>query len=201
SEALIQPLRSENKNLQEIVKNLRNENTLIRHVNHITVLICPDVFIELLYLEKQHKTLSEEVVKLKELVQEGKTSETAQVTTRSKRKRSRVSEDMVETDMVSPLISKYHKATETLLVSQPQCCKTTYDGSSSLRSLATRKAPMLNFSPSLLTITESGLLYKVVSLGTFQRLGPKWMKDVIKFHTSMCPVFFERVSRLTKGKC
>ncbi|CAH8273646.1 unnamed protein product [Arabidopsis lyrata] len=47
------------------------------------------------------------------------------------RKRSRQTEDMVETDMVSPHISIRHKSTtETLLVSQPQCCKTTEDGSS-----------------------------------------------------------------------
>ncbi|KAL0742798.1 hypothetical protein Bca4012_084311 [Brassica carinata] len=48
------------------------------------------------------------------------------------RKRMRQSEDnMVETDMASPHISIPHKSTtETLLVSHPQCCKTTDVGSS-----------------------------------------------------------------------
>ncbi|KAL0712031.1 hypothetical protein Bca4012_019009 [Brassica carinata] len=48
------------------------------------------------------------------------------------RKRMRQSEDnMVETDMASPHISIPHKSTtETLLVSHPQCCKTTEVGSS-----------------------------------------------------------------------
>ncbi|KAH0886041.1 hypothetical protein HID58_062137 [Brassica napus] len=56
------------------------------------------------------------------------------------RKRSRQTEDMVEMDMVSPMRSmmKRRRQTEdimetdveTLLVSQPQCCKTTDCGSS-----------------------------------------------------------------------
>ncbi|KAG2274874.1 hypothetical protein Bca52824_057429 [Brassica carinata] len=43
---------------------------------------------------------------------------------RSMMKRSRQTEDIMETDVVSPHIS------EKLLVSQPQCCKTTDCGSS-----------------------------------------------------------------------
>lgn len=135
------------------------------------------------------KALSEEVDKLKELIQEGhhhhyedqsgrrrerKTPESAQVTRRSMRKRSRQSGDVVETDIVSPQISIHHKEPvkqiafhplcselcvahlpsqtqwmikffllilflafcfkETLVVSQPQCCKTTYGGTSSSAS-------------------------------------------------------------------
>lgn len=47
---------------------------------------------------------------------------------------------------------------------------------------------------------EDELLYKVESLGTFQRVVPEWMRDVIKFSTSMIPVFFERVSRVIKPR-
>jgi hypothetical protein len=48
---------------------------------------------------------------------------------------------------------------------------------------------------------ESELLYKPASLGTFQRVAPEWMREVIKFSTSMCPIFFERVSRVIKLNC
>ncbi|KAL0762363.1 hypothetical protein Bca101_078514 [Brassica carinata] len=47
---------------------------------------------------------------------------------RSMMKRRRQTEDIMETDVVSPHIS------ETLLVSQPQCCKTTDCGSSNSAS-------------------------------------------------------------------
>ncbi|XP_040990980.1 uncharacterized protein LOC121238212, partial [Juglans microcarpa x Juglans regia] len=42
------------------------------------------------------------------------------------------------------------------------------------------------------------LLYRVLSLGTFERIAPEWMREVIIFSTSMCPIFFERVSRVIK---
>nr|GMD56033.1 uncharacterized protein LOC109179488 isoform X1 [Ipomoea batatas]GME11170.1 uncharacterized protein LOC109179488 isoform X1 [Ipomoea batatas] len=43
------------------------------------------------------------------------------------------------------------------------------------------------------------LLYRVSSLGTFERIAPEWMRDVLMFSTSMCPVFFERLSRVIKA--
>lgn len=45
---------------------------------------------------------------------------------------------------------------------------------------------------------EVELLYQVQSLGTFERVAPGWMREVLMFGTSMCPVFFERVSRVIK---
>lgn len=48
---------------------------------------------------------------------------------------------------------------------------------------------------------EYELLYKVVSLGTLVRVAPKWMREVTMFSTSMCPVFFERVSRVVNLHC
>ncbi|KAL2941986.1 CCR4-NOT transcription complex subunit 6-like-B [Bienertia sinuspersici] len=44
----------------------------------------------------------------------------------------------------------------------------------------------------------SELLYHVSSLGTFANVAPEWMRDVIIFSVSMCPIFFERVSRIIK---
>ncbi|XVE78943.1 hypothetical protein DITRI_Ditri14bG0018600 [Diplodiscus trichospermus] len=43
---------------------------------------------------------------------------------------------------------------------------------------------------------EPELLYRVSSLGTFERVAPEWMRDVIMFSTNMCPIFFERVARV-----
>ncbi|XP_007015155.2 PREDICTED: uncharacterized protein LOC18589909 [Theobroma cacao] len=48
---------------------------------------------------------------------------------------------------------------------------------------------------------ESELLYRVSSLGTFERVAPEWMRDVIIFSTNMCPIFFERVARVIKLHC
>lgn len=48
---------------------------------------------------------------------------------------------------------------------------------------------------------ESELLYRVLSLGTFERVAPEWMRDVIMFGTNMCPIFFERVTRVIKLHC
>lgn len=45
---------------------------------------------------------------------------------------------------------------------------------------------------------ESELLYRVVSLGTFERVAPEWMRDVLMFSMSMCPIFFERICRVIK---
>ncbi|KAK7394880.1 hypothetical protein VNO78_15421 [Psophocarpus tetragonolobus] len=45
---------------------------------------------------------------------------------------------------------------------------------------------------------EAELLYHVISLGTFERVAPEWMREDIMFSPSMCPIFFERVSRVIK---
>lgn len=45
---------------------------------------------------------------------------------------------------------------------------------------------------------EFELLYRVLSLGTLERVALEWMMDEIMFSTSMCPIFFERISRVIK---
>ncbi|ESR34158.1 hypothetical protein CICLE_v10006845mg [Citrus x clementina] len=45
---------------------------------------------------------------------------------------------------------------------------------------------------------EFELLYRVLSLGTLERVALGWMMDEIMFSTSMCPIFFERISRVIK---
>ncbi|KAL8129367.1 hypothetical protein V2J09_018522 [Rumex salicifolius] len=47
-------------------------------------------------------------------------------------------------------------------------------------------------------VDETHLLYQVSSLGTFDRIAPEWMREAIIFSMSMCPVFFERLSRVIK---
>ena len=43
---------------------------------------------------------------------------------------------------------------------------------------------------------EAELLYRVSSLGTFERVAPEWMREVVMFSMRMCPIFFERLSRV-----
>ncbi|KAE8705735.1 BZIP domain class transcription factor [Hibiscus syriacus] len=38
-------------------------------------------------------------------------------------------------------------------------------------------------------VEEAELVYRVLSLGTFERVAPEWMRDAIMFSTNMCPVF------------
>lgn len=45
---------------------------------------------------------------------------------------------------------------------------------------------------------EPEFLYRLLSLGTFERVAPEWMRDILIFSPRMCPVFFERVSRVIK---
>ncbi|XP_010466182.1 PREDICTED: uncharacterized protein LOC104746412 [Camelina sativa] len=241
SEELMEHLKSEKQDLLERVEKMRTEMDSIRSDRDDKCLEYQNLNRELKEEKQKNKALTEENVKLKEQIQEGHlrnfedqsgkkqetiTPETARVTTRSMRKRSRLSEDMVEeTDMVSPHINNHHKPKETLLVSQPQCCKTTNDGSSNSAScifqalgeqllgmeLSTSNNegehvihllhPTTGLSFSL-TFVSSGeepeWLYKVASLGTLQRVVPEWMREVIMFSTSMFPVFFERVSKVIK---
>ncbi|XAR62365.1 hypothetical protein NMG60_11017097 [Bertholletia excelsa] len=58
------------------------------------------------------------------------------------------------------------------------------------------------YSFSLTWIKKAGeevdVVYRVISLGTFERVAPEWMREVVMFSMNMCPVFFERVSRVIK---
>ncbi|CAA0818126.1 titan9 [Striga hermonthica] len=60
--------------------------------------------------------------------------------------------------------------------------------------------PSTGYSFSLTWIKNSRgeveLLYNVLSLGTIERVAHEWMKEKIIFSTSMCHLFFERVSRV-----
>ncbi|XP_010921918.1 uncharacterized protein [Elaeis guineensis] len=43
---------------------------------------------------------------------------------------------------------------------------------------------------------EGELMYHVSSLGTLERIALDWMKEDVVFSMTMCPVFFERISRV-----
>ncbi|KAI4340530.1 hypothetical protein MLD38_025356 [Melastoma candidum] len=43
------------------------------------------------------------------------------------------------------------------------------------------------------------LMYKMLSLGTLERIAPEWMREVIKFSISMFPVFFQPIANTTKS--
>ncbi|XP_073146492.1 uncharacterized protein [Henckelia pumila] len=57
-----------------------------------------------------------------------------------------------------------------------------------------------SFSLTWVTNThgEAELLYRVLSLGTFDKVAPEWMREMLMFSTSMCDIFFERLSRVIK---
>ncbi|KAJ6670770.1 TITAN9 [Salix viminalis] len=45
---------------------------------------------------------------------------------------------------------------------------------------------------------EPELLYRVITLGTFERVAPEWMRSVLMFSMRMWPIFFERVACVIK---
>ena len=45
---------------------------------------------------------------------------------------------------------------------------------------------------------EVEVMYDVLSLGTYERVAPEWMREVIKFSMNMCPIFFQRVARVMR---
>ncbi|XP_043687085.1 uncharacterized protein LOC122638268 [Telopea speciosissima] len=45
---------------------------------------------------------------------------------------------------------------------------------------------------------ETELLYRVLSLGTFERVAPEWMREVMLFSMNMCPIFFERLAKVLR---
>ncbi|KAM7266923.1 hypothetical protein ACFE04_009089 [Oxalis oulophora] len=45
---------------------------------------------------------------------------------------------------------------------------------------------------------EPELLYRVSSLGTFERVAPKWMREDLMFSPRMCPTFFKRIASVIK---
>ncbi|WOG93479.1 hypothetical protein DCAR_0312763 [Daucus carota subsp. sativus] len=51
---------------------------------------------------------------------------------------------------------------------------------------------------SIVTKADKHLLYHVLSLGTIESIAPEWMKEILMFNTKMCPVFFEKMSRVVK---
>ncbi|MCD7452983.1 hypothetical protein HAX54_019042 [Datura stramonium] len=69
-----------------------------------------------------------------------------------------------------------------------------------LRILALHESSGLSFSLTLTknASTEPELVYRMLSLGTFERVAPEWMRDIIMFSPNMCPLFFQRVSRVIK---
>ncbi|WZZ34538.1 hypothetical protein YC2023_017939 [Brassica napus] len=128
SEALTQHLRSENQNLTENMERLRNEIAEISHVTRDEERLESQKC--LVEEERKNKALSQQVEKLKELISEGvphnnknqsgrirKTPKSPQVTTRCMRNRSRQTEDMVETDTVSPTrsMTKHSRQTEDIM--------------------------------------------------------------------------------------
>ncbi|KAL9234805.1 hypothetical protein vseg_009631 [Gypsophila vaccaria] len=54
------------------------------------------------------------------------------------------------------------------------------------------------YSFSLTWLNEGELMYDVISIGTLANVGHEWMKDTLRFGMNMCPVFFERLSRVIK---
>ncbi|XP_009766480.2 uncharacterized protein LOC107788479 [Nicotiana tabacum] len=60
----------------------------------------------------------------------------------------------------------------------------------------------LSFSLTLIknASEEPELVYRMLSLGTCERVAPEWMRDTIVFGANMCAVFFERVTRVIKHR-
>ncbi|XP_068662013.1 uncharacterized protein [Aristolochia californica] len=48
---------------------------------------------------------------------------------------------------------------------------------------------------------DAELLYHVLSLGTYERVAPAWMREDIIFTMRMCRIFFQRISQVIRSHC
>ncbi|KAI0503917.1 hypothetical protein KFK09_014863 [Dendrobium nobile] len=82
---------------------------------------------------------------------------------------------------------------EPMIVSlQPDCC------------IRTKGNYGFKFTLSLMRDNDGRdekLFYRVSSLGTIENIALEWMKDDMVFGLAMCPVFFDRLSRVVGHKC
>ncbi|CAN4079945.1 unnamed protein product [Withania somnifera] len=76
----------------------------------------------------------------------------------------------------------------TVMENEELCISALHESSGLSFSLALTKSAS----------TEPELVYRVWSLGTFERMAPEWMRDTIMFSPNMCPLFFQRLSRVIK---
>ncbi|KAK8601874.1 hypothetical protein V6N12_051698 [Hibiscus sabdariffa] len=225
AEELIQHLKSENDKLNADVNELRSEVATIMSSKDKQ---CSD-YQKLLIEESQKcKALSEEVTRLQNLHGEGHVKGgnrdnlpiaspgSAQVAA------ERISENLPEKALSYEVLPH---------VQLPDCCKGSISANATDRGtclfqsliecLVGMKISNVNqteglcisalhqssgYSFSLTWINKTGreeaeLVYRVLSLGTFERVAPEWMRNVIMFSTNMFPVFFERLARVIKFHC
>ncbi|KAK9029408.1 hypothetical protein V6N11_026526 [Hibiscus sabdariffa] len=225
AEELIQHLKSENDKLNADVNELRSEVATIMSSKDRQ---CSDY--QKLLIEESQKcnALSEEVTRLQNLHEEGHVKGgnrdnlpiaspgSAQVAA------ERISENLPEKALSYEVLPH---------VQLPDCCKGSISANATGRGtclfqslvecLVGMKISNLNqteglcisalhqssgYSFSLTWINKTGreeaeLVYRVLSLGTFERVAPEWMRDVIMFSTNMFPFFFERLARVIKLHC
>ncbi|KAF2287417.1 hypothetical protein GH714_039856 [Hevea brasiliensis] len=221
AEELIQHLKVENDRLHEQVGELRNQVASIRSTKDNEYAQYQKLLME---ENQKNEMLSKEVGRLQKLQEQLFSSskdynndnmqqnilETAQVTPgkmtsdsirRITRKRSRddgtqmevngVMNDSGSTNCQFQALIEYLLGMKFSSVNQTEgiCISALHQSS--------------GYSFSLTWVKRAGaeepeLLYRVSTLGTFERVAPEWMRSVLMFSTSMCPIFFERVSRVIK---
>ncbi|XP_012485348.1 uncharacterized protein LOC105799366 isoform X2 [Gossypium raimondii] len=227
AEELIQHLKSENDKLNAEVNELRSEVASIMSSKDKQCVEYQKLLIE---ESQKYKALSDEVTRLQNRHEEGRVKGgrrdiiptvspgSAQVAPQSvsgnstrmmTRKRRRNSAAETEDSIVSPGSANRKVATLSAFTEElPEKAL-----SSEVLAHAQLVWPQLSisllkrcYSFSLTWINktsgeEAELVYRVLSLGTFERVAPEWMRDVIMFSTNMCPIFFERLARVIKLHC
>ncbi|XP_016671730.1 uncharacterized protein [Gossypium hirsutum] len=227
AEELIQHLKSENDKLNAEVNELRSEVASIMSSKDKQCVEYQKLLIE---ESQKYKALSDEVTRLQNRHEEGRikggrrdiiptvSPGSAQVAPQSvsgnstrmmTRKRRRNSAAETEDSIVSPGSANRKVATLSAFTEElPEKAL-----SSEVLAHAQLVWPQLSisllkrcYSFSLTWINktsgeEAELVYRVLSLGTFERVAPEWMRDVIMFSTNMCPIFFERLARVIKLHC
>ncbi|KAL2504854.1 titan9 [Abeliophyllum distichum] len=227
ADEMIQYLKSENDRLRGQVDELKSELDLIRSSKEKQ-----DIQYQKLLMEEnqKNKELSEEIVKLNKLEQDGPCHSRHQ-NFESGQPNTHTGSPVEGASCLSAMKSKKkHKCSDrnevggALNIQQPACCQRKIDteGGDATETMNCMFQVLVEFvvgmklsfvsqkdelcisalhqssgySFSLTWINTSGgeaeLVYRVLSLGTFERVAPEWMRETLMFSTSMCPVFFER---------
>ncbi|XP_026449368.1 uncharacterized protein LOC113349597 isoform X2 [Papaver somniferum] len=212
-EELVNCLRSENDRLVTKNQDLRNELASVRADRSDKEELCVQYEKLLTEEARKGKELSEEVEKLRNLQQEGLSCSA----------RGRYNENgqmesprgtYLESIHLSSVNNRKRLSTDEDTDSDsrgklPVVIETERDSHRGLRSdndqsiqkeSCCGKIISSGYSFTLTWLTKASenepleLLYHVLSLGTFERIAPEWMREDLIFSSSMCPVFFKRVS-------
>ncbi|CAH1435959.1 unnamed protein product [Lactuca virosa] len=214
ADELIDHLQNEKDTLDAQVNELRNELASIRSAKdeeqkkYEHMLLKENLKIKELSEELErmnrreiHSNTNNEIVPIKQM----STSPLSSIKTNKSSMRKRLRSSIDEHENTSQEESQNDLVKENMFLgaihdaNQPKCCRrrlgNSVNGSDPIHDSS---GYTFNLGYVKNASGEEELMYKVSSLGTFERVAPEWMRDVMLFSKSMSRIFFKKVSAIMK---